>query len=88
MAENRSMTVPHYPDLGAAIQGVCQAWCLDHGYGDPFCRNGEWWAFPPRGVLPVRIKTVMGKPSPYAVKIGRLTLKLFPDGSLAPESDA
>ncbi|MBF2050103.1 MAG: ABC transporter substrate-binding protein [Elainella sp. C42_A2020_010] len=30
-----------------------------HGYGDPFCRNGEWWAFPPNGVMPVRIRDVL-----------------------------
>lgn len=82
------MTILHYPDLGAAIQGVCQTWCEVHGYSDPFRRNGEWWAFPPHGVMPVRIKTVMEKSCPYAVQIERVTLKLFPDGSFATESEA
>ena len=34
-----------FSDLGSAIHGVCQAWCKEQGYSDPFCRNGEWWAF-------------------------------------------
>jgi hypothetical protein len=45
-----------YPDLAAAVRGVCQDWCQRHGYSDPFCRNGEWWAFPPNGVMLVRIR--------------------------------
>ncbi len=77
------MTISHYPNLGAAMQGVCQTWCQTHGYSDPFCRDGEWWAFPPQGVMPVRIKTVMGNTLPYCVQIERVTLRLFPDGSLA-----
>ncbi|MEM6452123.1 MAG: hypothetical protein AAF703_17645 [Cyanobacteria bacterium P01_D01_bin.105] len=81
------MTIFHYPNLGAAIQGVCQAWCQAHDYTDPFCRDGEWWAFPPHGVMPVRIKAVMGNTLPYVVVIEPLTLKLFPDGSLAKVSD-
>lgn len=81
------MTIPQYPNLGAAIQGVCQTWCQAHGYRDPFCRNGEWWAFPPQGVMPVPIKTVMGSPSPSAVQIERVTLQLLPDGSLATDSE-
>ena len=77
------MTIPQYPDLGSAIQGVCQAWCEENGYSNPFCRNGEWWAFPPHGVMPVQIKAVMGHDKQQLVKIGPLTLALLPDGSLA-----
>lgn len=77
------MTLPQYPNLGAAMQGACQTWCQAHGYSDPFCRDGEWWAFPPRGVMPIRVKTVMAETCQYPVQIGRVTLTLLPDGSLA-----
>ena len=83
MTENRRITISHYPNLGAAIRGGCQTWCQAHGYSDPFYRDGEWWAFPPQGVMPVQIKTVMGTTLPYCVQIERVTLQLLPDGSLA-----
>ena len=82
------MTIPRYANLGSAIQGVCQAWCQEHGYSDPFCRNGEWWAFPPKSVMAVQIKTVMGEACQRLVQIGTLTLTLLPDGSLATETKA
>ena len=87
-------TIPHaeatYADLGSAIRGVCQAWCdsasadlsVRNGYSDPFCQDGIWWAFPPNGVMPVRIKTVMEKQSQRLVRIGPMRLMLFPDGSI------
>ena len=75
--------VPTYSDLGSAIWGVCRDWCALHDYSDPFCKDGQWWAFPPGGVMPIPIKTVMGKTSHCLVKIGPVTLALFPDGSLA-----
>lgn len=65
------------------MQGACQAWCQTQGYSDPFRRDGEWWAFPPHGVMPVRVKTVMEATFQYPVQIGRVTLTLLPDGSLA-----
>ncbi|MEM1253419.1 MAG: hypothetical protein AAGI69_13375 [Cyanobacteria bacterium P01_H01_bin.21] len=71
-----------YADLGSAIRGVCQAWCDLNGYSDPFCRDGIWWAFPPNGVMPVRIETVMEEQSQRLVKVGPMTLILFPDGSI------
>ncbi|MEO1349761.1 MAG: hypothetical protein AAFW84_13315 [Cyanobacteria bacterium J06635_15] len=77
------MAIPHYSSLGSAIHGVCQAWCDQHGYSDPFCRNGEWWAFPPGGVMPIRVKTVMSAGCQCWVQVGPLTLTLLPDGSLA-----
>ena len=82
------MIIPHYTNLGCAIRGVCNAWCKEQNYTDPFCRNGEWWAYPLNGVMPVQIKTVMGKSSQRPVKLGLLTLFLYPDGSLAPEPDS
>ncbi|NEO74360.1 hypothetical protein [Moorena sp. SIO3H5] len=81
------MTISHYNDLGGAIRGVCHAWCEEQGYSNPFCRNGEWWAYPPNGVMPIQIKTVMGKSCQRPVRIGRLILFLYPDGSLAPEPE-
>ncbi|MEM6715391.1 MAG: hypothetical protein AAF827_09740 [Cyanobacteria bacterium P01_D01_bin.6] len=77
------MTIPRYADLRSAIDDICQAWCQANGYTDPFCRNGEWWAFPPHSVMPVQIKTVMGADCYYPVKIGPLTLTIWPDGTLA-----
>ncbi|MGF1523430.1 MAG: hypothetical protein ACFBSF_14035 [Leptolyngbyaceae cyanobacterium] len=77
------MTCLHYPDLGTAIRGICYAWCDANGYRDPFCRNGEWWAFPSGGVMPIQIKTVMQEADQQPVKIGPVTLILFPDGSLS-----
>ena len=82
------MTILHYTNLGCAIRGVCHAWCKEQGYTDPFCRNGEWWAYPVNGVMPVQIKTVMGTSCQRPVKLGLLTLFLYPDGSLAPEPES
>ena len=78
----RPMPLPQYSDLGSAIRGVCDKWCAQYGYSDSFCRNGEWWAFPPNGVMPVRIKTVMGRDCQHLVQVGPLTLAIRPDGSL------
>jgi hypothetical protein len=83
MERSGSEFVAQYPDLRSAIQETCFTWCDAHGYSDPFCRNGEWWAFPPQSVMPVRIKTVMGMACQYPVKIGPVTLTIYPDGSLA-----
>ncbi|MEM9215589.1 MAG: hypothetical protein AAGD25_14750 [Cyanobacteria bacterium P01_F01_bin.150] len=75
-------SVPTYSSLGQAIRGVCLTWCEENGYCDPFCQDGEWWAFPINGVMPIRIKTVMGEECPRMVKIGPALLKLLPDGSV------
>jgi hypothetical protein len=82
MTPNDSNSVSQYPDLRTAIQETCRIWCEAHGYSEPFCRQGEWWAFPPQGVMPVRIKTVMGIACRYSVKIGPVRLSVYPDGSL------
>lgn len=78
--------MPQYPDLATALEGICRTWCEAHGYSEPFCRNGEWWAFPPAGVMPVKIKDVMGHDSQQQIRIGTLMLTLWPDGSLAREN--
>ncbi len=74
-----------YPDLATAIDAICQDWCQRYGYTDPFCRNGEWWAFPPNGVMPVRIRDVLTEEDLQAhwVQIGHVSLALLPDGSFA-----
>ena len=80
------MGLPQYANLRNAIRGTCHAWCDAQNYSDPFCKDGVWWAFPPGGVIPVQIKAVMGEMSHCDVKIGPVTLSLFPDGSLADGS--
>jgi len=83
MEWSHSKAVAQYPDLRSAIWDICHIWCEANGYSDPFCRNGEWWAFPPQSVMSVKIKTVMGMACPYPVKIGPVRLAIYPDGSLA-----
>lgn len=78
---------PKYSGLAEAICATCQAWCQAEGYSDPFCQDGEWWAFPPEGVMPIRIKTVMGKASCCLIQIDNVTMALFPDGTLARDQD-
>ncbi|MEM8604793.1 MAG: hypothetical protein AAGF24_13285 [Cyanobacteria bacterium P01_H01_bin.121] len=78
-----TVEMPRYATLSAALHGVCATWCDEHGYTEPFCRNGEWWAFPPNSVMPVRIATVMARDCKFIVKIGRVTLALLPDGRIA-----
>jgi hypothetical protein len=36
-----------------------EQWCAENGYTDLFCQEGEWWAFPPNGVMPVQVRRVM-----------------------------
>ena len=48
-----------YPNFLAAIEGVCEKWCQQNGYTEPFCRNGEYWAFPPNGAIPVKIRDII-----------------------------
>lgn len=75
-----------YPDLGTAMVGVCKIWCDQYGYSNPFRLNGEWWAFPPNGVMPVQIHTVISEDCRYLVQIGSVTMFLLPDGSLVSGS--
>lgn len=72
-----------YPDLAAAIKDICQQWCQENGYTEPFYRNGELWAFPPTGVIPIKIKDVLNKQDSKQVWIGRVSLLILPDGSIA-----
>ncbi|MEL6929680.1 MAG: hypothetical protein AAFO95_13710 [Cyanobacteria bacterium J06600_6] len=72
----------NYSNLADAIRGVCEQWCQQNGYSDPFLRNGEWWAFPPSAVMPVRLKDVSSE-NKYGreVQIDRVSITLMPDGS-------
>ena len=72
-----------YPDLATAIDRICQQWCQEKGYTEPFYRNGELWAFPPNGVMPVKIKDVMDEQDSKQVWIGGVSLFILPDGSVA-----
>ena len=44
-----------------------EKWCLKHGYTEPFCHEGQWWAFPPHGVnplpLPLQKRAASERPS-------------------------
>ncbi|MEL6139827.1 MAG: hypothetical protein AAFR42_20785 [Cyanobacteria bacterium J06628_6] len=75
--------VPCYSTFKAALQATCHAWCHEQGYTDPFCQDGVWWAFPPGGVIPVRVKDVMAPDWQRSVRIGALTLDLLANGALA-----
>lgn len=79
--------IANYANLADAIRGVCQQWCKQNGYSDLFCRNGEWWAFPPHGVMPVCLKEAIPPEDKYSqeVKIGRVLIALTPDGSFFTE---
>lgn len=48
-----------YPDLKTAAAAVCQRWCERQGYSDRFYQDGSWWAYPPNGVLPIKIHEVI-----------------------------
>lgn len=72
-----------YPDLAAAIKDVCQKWCEENGYTEPFYRNGELWAFPPNGVMAIKIKDAIDKQDSKQVWIGQVSLFILPDGSVA-----
>jgi hypothetical protein len=83
MVENSSNSSNlRYPDLAAAIKDVCQKWCQQNGYTEPFYQNGELWVFPPNAVMAVKIKDVMNQDSKQ-VWIGRVSLFILPDGSVA-----
>lgn len=52
---------PRYGKRIALREAQIQTWCEQSGYTEPFCQEGEWWAFPPAGVMPVQLATVMGE---------------------------
>ena len=58
-----------YPNLKAAAAAVCQRWCEQKGYSDRFYQDGSWWAFPPNGVLPVKINEVIDRDNTLAQRV-------------------
>ena len=81
-----------YPDLKTAAEAVCSKWCKQQGYTDYFYDRGSWWAFPPQGVIPVKIHDVIDLDQTKAqrVKIKHysifLSIALLPDGCIAPHN--
>lgn len=81
-----------YPDIKAAAEAVCSKWCQQEGYTDYFYDRGSWWAFPPQGVIPVKIHDVIDLDQTKAqrVKIKHysifLSIALLPDGCIAPHN--
>ncbi|MEM8718495.1 MAG: hypothetical protein AAGE84_04190 [Cyanobacteria bacterium P01_G01_bin.39] len=76
-----------YPDLARAVRGVCEHWCAENGYSDLFLHNGEYWAFPPNGVIPIALKEALSSKEKYGreVRIGRVSIMLMPDGSFCTD---
>ena len=81
-----------YPNLQAAATAVCRSWCQQHGYSNSFYQDGSWWAFPPQGVIPVKIHDVISFDQTKAqrVKIKHysiaLSIAILPDGCIAPHN--
>jgi hypothetical protein len=79
-----------YPDLITAAAAVCQKWCEQQGYSDCFYQDGSWWAFPPHGAIPVRIREVIDLQHTLAQRVQiqhysiTLSIALLPDGCVAP----
>ena len=81
-----------YPNLEAAAAAVCSKWCQHHGYTDHFFLDGSWWAFPPQGVMPVKIHDVIDLQGTKARRVQieyysiSLSIALLPDGCIAPHA--
>ena len=81
-----------YPDLKAAAAAVCQKWCQQHGYCDSFYLDGSWWAYPPQGVIPVKIRDIIDRQQTIAQRVQIkyysifLSIALLPDGCIAPHN--
>ena len=79
-----------YPNLKAAAAAVCSKWCQQHDYTNHFYSNGSWWAFPPQGVMPVKIHDVIDLEKTKARRVQikhysiSLSVALLPDGCIAP----
>ena len=79
-----------YPNLLAAAKAVCQSWCEGKGFSDPFYQDGSWWAFPPNGVIPLKIHDIIDTANTPATRVQvqhyaiALSIALMPDGCIAP----
>ncbi len=91
MNDNFDSTVV-YSNLKAAAAAVCQRWCEQQGYTDRFYQSGSWWAFPPNGVIPVKIHEVIDIEHTKAQRVKikyhstALSIALLPDGCIAPHN--
>ncbi len=85
MLKGEKTSTQTYLTLVSAVRATCEQWCYLNGYTDPFLHNGEWWAFPPAAVMPVKIKDVINLDNtiPNKVYIGLVCCLLLPDGSFA-----
>lgn len=87
---NNKLNNQIYPNMKAAAEAVCGEWCQQQDYTDYFYDHGSWWAFPPQGVMPVKIHNVIDVAQTKAqrVKIKHhsifLSIALLPDGCIAP----
>ncbi len=46
------------PSKSINLKGVpkeVEQYCHNHGYTEPFYKDRSWWAFPPYGVMPIRL---------------------------------
>lgn len=81
-----------YPNFISAAGAVCQRWCEQHGYSDRFYQHGSWWAFPPNGVMPVKIREIIDLSHTKAQRVRvkhysiALSIALLPDGCVAPHN--
>jgi hypothetical protein len=81
-----------YPNLEAAAAAVCSKWFQQQGYTGHFYSSGSWWAFPPQGVMPVRIHDVIDLEETKARRVQieyysiSLSIALLPDGCIAPHA--
>ena len=50
------------------IPELVEKWCVKHGYTEPFCHEGQWWAFPPHGVNPVPLPVTTLPARSYATR--------------------
>ena len=81
-----------YPTLKDAAAAVCTRWCEQEGYSDSFYQNGSWWAYPPNGVIPVRIHSILDVEHTLARRVRvkyysiYLSIALLPDGCIAPHN--
>lgn len=79
-----------YPTLKDAAAAVCQSWCDREGYSEPFYHDGSWWAYPPNGVMAVRIGEIIDLDKTPARRVQvkhysvALSIALMPDGCIAP----
>lgn len=59
---------------------------------DLFYQNGSWWAYPPNGVIPVRIHEIIDVENTLAQRVKvkyysiYLSIALLPDGCVAPHN--